>query len=118
MLKRISNTNIKAMGVDAFLYDRLGGKMGELNARNDEAMAAAGEEGGMSGQAQMSLDAIMDKKKVYQETKVLAHSEFIGLSTVFSKQKDNMGLSRDFQTQIDVKTGVTGTASICYNAFT
>ena len=36
MLKRISNTNIKAMGVDAFLYDRLGGSMAEINARGDE----------------------------------------------------------------------------------
>lgn len=37
MLKRISNTNIKAMGVDAFLYDRLGGTMAEVNAQADEA---------------------------------------------------------------------------------
>ena len=65
MLSRISNTNIKAMGIDAFLYDRLGGAMGELNARGDEAKAKAGEAEGYSGQAQMSLDAIMDKKKVY-----------------------------------------------------
>ena len=43
MLKRISNTNIKAMGVDAFLYDRLGGAMGELNARGDEAKKRSGE---------------------------------------------------------------------------
>lgn len=33
MLKRISNTNIKAMGVDAFLYDRHGGTMQELKDR-------------------------------------------------------------------------------------
>lgn len=37
MFKRISNTNIKAMGVDAFLYDRLGGKMAEVNARADQS---------------------------------------------------------------------------------
>ena len=45
MLKRISNTNIKAMGVDAFLYDRLGGKMGEFKARADEAKMKGGKEG-------------------------------------------------------------------------
>ena len=45
MLKRISDTNIKAMGVNSFLYDRLGGTMGEVNAQNDEAKKAAGEEG-------------------------------------------------------------------------
>ena len=45
MLKRISDTNIKAMGVNSFLYDRLGGTMGEINAQNDEAKKAAGEEG-------------------------------------------------------------------------
>ena len=45
MLKRISSTNIKAMGVDAFLYDRLGGKMGELKARADEAKMKGGKEG-------------------------------------------------------------------------
>lgn len=36
MLKRVSNTNIKAMGVDAFLYDRIGGTMAELQARGNE----------------------------------------------------------------------------------
>ena len=46
MLKRISDTNIKAMGVNSFLYDRLGGSMGEFNAMNDEAKKAAGEEEG------------------------------------------------------------------------
>ena len=45
MLARISNTNIKAMGVNSFLYDRLGGAMGEFNAQNDDAKKAAGEEG-------------------------------------------------------------------------
>ena len=30
MLKRVSKTNIRAMGVDAFLYDLMGGSMGEL----------------------------------------------------------------------------------------
>lgn len=66
MLKRISNTNIKAMGVDAFLYDRLGGTMGELNARGDEAKASAADATDkLSGQAAMSLDAVIDKKKVY-----------------------------------------------------
>ena len=72
MLKRISNTNIKAMGIDSFMYDRLGGAMGELNARGDEAKAKSGETEGVSGQAAMSLDAIIDKKKVYQETKIIA----------------------------------------------
>lgn len=66
MLKRISNTNIKAMGVDAFLYDRLGGAMGELNARGDEAKGNAADAADkLSGQAAMSLDAVIDKKKVY-----------------------------------------------------
>ena len=60
------------MGIDAFMYDRLGGTMGELNARGDDAKAMAGETEGVSGQAQMSLDAIIDKKKVFQETKIIA----------------------------------------------
>ena len=59
MLKRISNTNIKAMGVDAFLYDRHGGAMAELKDR------------GVKGDGGAGLDQIIDKKKVYQETKVL-----------------------------------------------
>ena len=45
MLKRISNTNIKAMGVDAFLYDRLGGTMGEINARGDAVKGADKQSG-------------------------------------------------------------------------
>ena len=66
MLKRISNTNIKAMGVDAFLYDRLGGKMGEQKARMDEAKRKGENvnEDDLTGQAAMSLDAIIDKKKI------------------------------------------------------
>ena len=30
MLKRIQETNLKIVGMDNFLYDRLGGSMGEL----------------------------------------------------------------------------------------
>lgn len=84
MLKRISNTNIKAMGVDAFLYDRLGGKMGELNARANEVKrnAGAAEE---TGQAAMSLDSIIDKKKVFESSRVIASGEMVGLASVFGK---------------------------------
>jgi len=66
----------------------------------------------------MSLDSIIDKKKVHLETKVLVSGDFVGLSTVFSKQVDSMGLSQPFEAMIDAKTSVTGTASLCCNAFT
>lgn len=56
MLKRISNTNIKAMGVDSFLYDRYGGTMAELRDRGTK-----GQEGGQGA----GLDQLIDKKKVY-----------------------------------------------------
>ena len=82
MLKRISDTNIKAMGVDAFLYDRLGGKMGEFNARANEVKKdAAGNEVG--GQAAMSLDAIIDKRKVFESKRVIASGEMVGLASIF-----------------------------------
>ena len=45
MLKRIQETNIKAMGVDAFLYDRLGGTMGDLAAKGAEAKSATEKNG-------------------------------------------------------------------------
>ena len=118
MLKRIANTNIKAMGVDAFLYDRLGGTMGELNARADEAKGKAGETEGLSGQAQMSLDAVMDKKKVFQETKVIAQGQPVSLAQVMGQQLESMGLSRSFEVSIDAKTKVRGAARLCCNAFT
>ena len=97
MLKRISNTNIKAMGIDAFLYDRLGGAMGELNAKNDELKSKAGKQGESSGQAAMSLDAIIDKKKVYVSTKVLVTGEFKRLASLFPRQIDSMGLTQTFE---------------------
>lgn len=33
----------------------------------------------------MSLDAIIDKKKIFKESKVIAKGEFVGLSSIFSK---------------------------------
>ena len=41
----------------------------------------------------MSLDAIIDKKKIYLETKVIVQGEFVGLASVFNKQIESMGLS-------------------------
>ena len=117
MLKRISNTNIKAMGVDAFLYDRLGGKMAEFNAKADELKKNAGEEG-ESGQAAMSLDAIIDKRKVYESTRVIVSGEMVGLASVFGKQLDSMGLAMSFEANLDAKTSITGVARLCCNAFT
>ena len=37
------------MGIDAFLYDRLGGAMGELNAKADEAKKKGGDREDLSG---------------------------------------------------------------------
>ncbi len=34
MLKRIQDTNLKAKGIDSFLYERYGGSMGDLDAKN------------------------------------------------------------------------------------
>jgi len=40
------------MGIDAFLYDRLGGAMGQLNAMGDEAKKKGGtDREDLSGQA-------------------------------------------------------------------
>ena len=66
----------------------------------------------------MSLDAIIDKKKVFLETKVLASGEFVGLSSIFGRQIDSMGLSVPFEATIDAKTSVSVSARLCCNAFT
>lgn len=66
----------------------------------------------------MSLDAIIDKKKIYLETKVIVQGEFVGLASVFNKQIESMGLSQSFEANIDAKTSVTGVARLCCNAFT
>ena len=52
----------------------------------------------------MSLDAIIDKKRVFQETRVLVSGEFVGLASVFGKQLGATGLSRPFEATIDGKT--------------
>lgn len=67
--------------------------MAELNAMGDEAKAKSGQTEGLSGQAAMSLDAIMDKKKVFQETKVIAQGQPINLAQVMGQQIECLGLS-------------------------
>ena len=56
------------MGVDSFLYDRHGGAMGELQAKDKEAKGGKQESG---LQQVMSLESIIDKKKVFVEKKVI-----------------------------------------------
>ena len=55
MLKRIKNTNMKATGVDGFLYSRIG-PMADLQNK------------------EMSLADIIDKKRIYVGTKVIAEA--------------------------------------------
>ena len=66
----------------------------------------------------MSLDSIIDKKKVFQETRVLVSGDFVGLSSAFPRQIGSMGLCQPFETHIDAKTKVMGIARLCGNEFT
>lgn len=66
----------------------------------------------------MSLDAIIDKKKVFEQTRVLVTGEMVGVPSLFSSQMDFMGLARPFEVIIDAKTTVTGVARLCCNEFT
>ena len=52
----------------------------------------------------MSLDAIIDKKKVFVETKVLASGELLNVGQVFAEQVERLGLSHPFEAAIDAKT--------------
>lgn len=67
MLARLADANLKATGVDAFLYSRLG-PMAEL-----------------SGQ-EMTLSAVIDKKRVFLESKTLFKSEPTQIQNLFSSE--------------------------------
>ena len=49
---------------------------------------------------------------------MLVSGDFVSLGSVFGKQLDSVGLSRDFEATVDGRTSVTGSARICCNAFT
>ena len=100
MLKRIQDTNIKAMGVDAFL--------GGLNTKSSK--------GGT--QQAMSLDAIIDKKKVHKETKVICKSNDVPLSEMFVEHLEEPDITKPFTFEIDATASVKGNVKVCCNAHT
>lgn len=55
LMKRIQETNLQATSVEGFLYQRLGGTMGDLDKSGKPA----------------SLDTLIDKKRIYQKTRVI-----------------------------------------------
>ena len=115
MLKRISKTNIRAMGVDAFLYDMMGGSMGELKAKNEVAKGGSQESG---LQQVMSLEKIIDKKKVFVEKKVMCQSKQVAIDSVFGGQLANLGCETPFEFDIMPTIKIKGTAKVCSNAHT
>ena len=115
MLKRIQETNIRAMGVDTFLYNRHGGSMGELQAKNQDVKAGK-EESGL--QQVMSLESIIDKKKVFVEKKVICQSKEVSLDSVFGEHLESPGIQLPFGFDIMPTIKIKGIAKICSNAHT
>ena len=70
----------------------------------------------------MSLDAIIDKKRVHAQTKVLCKSEDVPLESVLADHLSDPGIAKPFQFQIQARSNppvtVRGSAKVCCNLHT
>ena len=100
MLARIKNTNIRATGVDSFLNQRLG-PMADLQ-----------------GDQPMSLNSIIDKRRVFVESKLLSTGQPFLLQALFDQSSLVAAADQDFKCRVDAKCSLQGVFRVCSSDFT
>lgn len=66
----------------------------------------------------MSLDSIIDKKRVFLEKKSLFKGQVTPIATLFAAQIEQPGIGRNFEARLSTAVSVLGTVSVCANQFT
>lgn len=106
MIQRITNTNMKAVGVEQFIYNQMGG-LADLQNRGEN-------------EKNIRLDMFADKKKIFQSERIVGKETFVvNLEEIFAHQRsaedEKMKLVWDFKT---LKAKVLGEIRASTNEFT
>jgi hypothetical protein len=71
MIQRITNTNMKAVGVEQFIYNQMGG-LADLQNRGEN-------------EKNIRLDMFADKKKIFQSERIVGKETFVvNLEEIFA----------------------------------
>ena len=66
----------------------------------------------------MSLESIIDKKKVFVEKKVICQSKEVPLDSIFGEHAESPGIQLPFEFDIMPTIKIKGIAKVCSNAHT